>query len=528
MVLLIACANVMALQLARAATRREELAVRAALGASRGRLMSQLLSESLLLASMGGVLALLLSAWGTQALLALPSVDIPRADEIRVDGMVVAFTTLLALAATLLVGLAPAIQAARGAVSGALRDGGRGSAGTRSGTRLRSALVIGEIATAVMLLAGAGVLVRSLVQLISVDPGFNARGATTFRVALPETAFPGSDGARTLFAQLTERLGALPGVESVGATSRLPLASSLFTSRFLAEGWPEPAPGERGAVIAVRVVTPEYFGTMQIPVRRGRGIEPADREGSLPVVVINEAAARRYFPREDPIGKRLTWFSYDAVEGPPRTIVGVVGDLRHVSLESEPEPEVYFAHAQVPLRSMSVVIRTTGDPFALAPSIRQELRAIAPTLPAPRVATLESVVADSVARPRMVASMLALFAATALVLASIGIFGLLSYSVAQRTREIGIRLALGARASEVVRMFVLRAARLVGTGLVIGLAGAYALTRSLRSLLFGVSPSDPATLVAVVLLLALSALVATLIPARRAAAVDPVLALRHQ
>ena len=525
LVLLIASANVTALLLARAATKRHELAVRAALGASRARLMRQLLAESFLLACAGGALGLLVAAWVTKALLSLQP-DVPRLDEVRVDATVITFTMAIVLATTLLVGLLPALHAARGAVAGALRAGGRGTVGGDGGSRLRGVLVIGEIATAVMLLVGAGLLVRSLVALISVDPGFRAEGAATFRVALPAAVYRTAPEIRGFHEQLIERVGALPGVQSAGATSRLPLVTGLFTSRFLAEGWAEPGAGERGPVIAVRSVSPGYLTAMQIPVRAGRGIEASDREGSLPAAVINEAAARRYFPGERPIGKRLTWFSWDPAEGRAWTIVGVVGDIRHSSLDAEPEPEVYFPHAQLPLAAMTVVVRTRGDPLALADDFRRVVREIAPVLPAPRVESLVNVIDESVARPKFVTTVLASFAAVALVLASIGVFGLLSFIVAQRTREIGIRLALGANPRVVVRMIVRGALRLVVAGLGAGLVGALLMTRGLRHLLYGVGPADPLTLAAVVVVLALAALAASLVPARRAAAVDPVIALR--
>ena len=527
LVLLVACANVMALLLARAATKRHELAVRAALGASRRRLLAQLLSESFLLAALGAVLGLIIAGWMTHALASLHP-DIPRLDEIGVDGTVVLFTAIVALATTMLVGLLPALNASRAAVAGALRAGGRGTVGEHGGNRLRGTLVIGEIATAVMLLVGAGLLVRSLVQLVSVNPGFRAEGAATFRVALPPTMYPEPAGVRMTHERIIERTGAIPGVRAVGATSRLPLATGLFTSRLLPEGWPEPAAGERGPVIAVRSITPGYFEAMQVPLRAGRSIAATDRDGAPPVAIINEAAARRYFPDGNPIGKRLTSFSWDQAEGPAWTIVGIVGDIRHASLDAEPAPEVYFPHAQVPLATMSVVVRTAGDPLAISDDIRRAVREIAPMLPTPRVQPLIELVAESVSRPRFTTTVLASFAAAALILAAIGVFGLLSFTVAQRTREIGIRLALGARPETVVRMIVGGALRLVVAGLGIGLTGAFLMTRALRHLLHEVSPNDPLTLIVVTAMLGLAALAASVVPARRAARVDPTLALREQ
>ena len=526
LVLLVACANVTALLLARAATKRHELAVRAALGASRGRLLAQLLSESFLLATIGGVLGLLMAAW-TPSVLGAIRPDVPRLEEIRMDGAVIAFTAVVALATTLLVGLLPAMHAARAAVAGALRSGARGTVGERGSGRIRGALVIGEIATAVMLLVGAGLLVRSLMQLIATDPGFRADGVATFRVALPPTTYDTPAEIHTAYAQLIDRARAVPGVQSVGATSRLPIATGLFTSRFLAEGWPEPAVGERGPVIGVRSVTSEYFDAMRIPLRAGRGITETDREGSMRVAVINEATARTYFPGENPIGKRLAWFSWDPAEGAAWTIIGIVGDIRHSSLDAEPHPEVYFPHAQLPLGSMSLVVRAAGDPLMVADDIRRVVREVAPALSAPQVQPLTDVLAESVARPRFVATLLASFAVIALILASIGVFGLLSFLVAQRTREIGIRLALGARPEAVVRMIVRGAVKLVAAGLVIGLAGALVMARGIRHLLHDVGPADPVTVVAVIALLGLAAAGASLIPARRAARVDPVIALRE-
>jgi len=528
--LLIACANVAGLLLARAATRQEELAVRVALGAGRQRLVRQLLTESLLLAVAGGAVGLLVAVWGADALVAARPPGMPRLDDVRVDGTVVAFAAAAVLAATLLVGLVPALLAARGAVAQALRAGGRGGQGTRGSQRLRGGLVVGQTALAVVLLAGAGLLGRSFLGLVAVDPGFRPAGVAAFPVELPETAYTDTSAVRGFYAALTERLAALPDVESAAAVYRLPLASSGIAVGFAVEGR-EPMPGEE-LRLELRSATPDYFRAMGIPVRAGRGIAAGDHEAAPRVAVLNEAAARRYFGGADPVGQQLR-FRSGQVGDEPVTVVGIVGGVRHYALDRSPEPEVYFPHAQVPLARMTVVVRAACrarqrdcDPIALTRGVREVVGGLDARVPVPALRTLEEIVADSVARPRFLATLLALLAGGALALTAVGIFGLLSFTVAQRRREIGIRIALGARPPAVLRRVLAQAMALVVAGLAIGLAGALLLGRLVTGLLYGVRPTDPVTLVAVALLLGVTGALAALVPARRAAAVEPATALR--
>lgn len=370
---------------------------------------------------------------------------------------------------------------------------------------------------------------RSVLALMTQAPGFRVEQVLTFPVSLPATEY--RDGARIagFYEQAMERIEAVPGVVAAGATTRLPIRSSAFTSRFLADGWT--SRGERGeaeASIGVRIVTRGYRSALDIPLVRGREIASSDAAGTPAIALINEAAAQRFFPNEDPIGRRLVWFSWDPIESTPRTIVGVVGDVRHRGLSFAPEPEVFIPLAQAPMRALHVVVRTDGDPLSRAGDVRAALAALDPSLPAPRFTTLEEVVSSSLARPRFTATLLGLFAGLALILASVGIAGLLAFSVEQRTREFGVRVALGAEPGEILRLVALGALRLVGTGLALGLASAVALSRVVEGMLFGVSPHDPASYGLVMVLIALAAFVAAAIPARRAARVDPLEALRQE
>ena len=526
LVLLIACANVANLLLARAAARESELAVRMALGAERGRLVRQLLTESVVLGLVGGAAGLLLAYWGTRALVAARPQGIPRLGEVGIDGTVVAFTAGIALLTGIVFGIVPALQATRHDLVGALKAGGRGGAARRGGNRLRGGLVVAEMALAVMLLVGAGLLIRSFVALTAVDPGFRPEGAVAISVSLQGGAYRDVARRREFFATLSERLEALPGVSGVGGTSGLPLAGGADMLGFRIENR-EPPPNEVLEIRAHRV-TPGYFRVVGVPLRRGRMLTAQDREGAPRVVVINEAAAQRWFPDDDPIGKRL-------VIGDPIEIVGIVGDVKQRSLARDVEPEIYAPYAQWPDRTMQMVVRSSCpakagecDPLALSAAIRRELRALDQNLPLGELTPLESVVRESVAQPRFFTALLGLFAAVALALAAIGIFGVMSYAVAQRTREIGVRVALGARPREVVRMIVRRALALAAAGVVLGLIGAAALTRVMESLLFGVRPTDPLAFAAAVLVLTATAGLASYVPARRAAAVDPIVALRAE
>jgi predicted permease len=528
-VLFIAGANVAGLLLARGASRQEEIAVRGALGAGRARIVRQLATESLVLSLGGGVLGLLLAFWATDRFVAWRLDDLQRdglVDAVRVDATVLVFAVGVTICAGVLAGLLPAFRTADG-LAGALQPAGRSGSGLHRGRRVRSALVVGQVALAVVLLHGAGLLLRSFVRLTSVDPGFRSEQVLSFRVALPPAAYDSNERIESFFTGLFEGIGRHTDVLSAGGIHHLPIGSAgSFRSRFQLEG----RTLEEEPVIGVRIVTPEYFRTVGMPVLRGRGITDQDRAGGLPIVVINERAAAQFFAGENPIGRRLAAFRYDAIENAADafTVVGVVGDVRSRGLGEAPQAEAYFAHAQAPHRQMFVVVRTAGDPRALIGSIRAELMAIDENVPVADLRTLNQVVADSVSRPRILATLLSVFSGVALTLAAVGMFGLLSFLVARRTPEMGIRIALGASPGTLVRAIVREALGLVLIGLGIGFGGALALTRTLESELFLVAPTDLVTFTGVAAMLGATALVASLLPAWRAAAVDPLVALRAE
>ncbi|HEX8272227.1 MAG TPA: ABC transporter permease [Longimicrobiaceae bacterium] len=527
LVLLIACANVANLLLARAAAREAEVAVRVALGAGRRRLIRQLLAESLVLALLGGLAGLLLAVWGTSALVALDPQGIPRLDEVRVDGTVVAFTLGAALLAGVLFGMVPAVQVTRSGLFGSLREGGRGALSGRGSARVRSALVVVEMALAVMLLAGAGLLIRSFVRLQEVDPGFRTEGALSFTLSLPSAAY-GEDAARAAFYErLLERLEGLPGVRSAAAVSQLPMGGSAQFLTFAVDGRAPVQPGNDPAAQVLRA-TPGYFRSLAIPVERGRAFSEQDRAGTPRVVVLNRAAVRRFFPGEEPLGQRILMALGADTVTVPWEVVGVVGDVRHFGVEAEAQPAMYFPQAQAPAGSMGVVVRTAVAPLSVAGAVRREVRALDPNLPLGDLQPLEQLTADSVSQPRFYMLMLCIFAGVALALAAIGIFGVISYSVAQRTREIGVRVALGADPASVLRIVVGGALGLAALGVGIGLLGALAGTRVLSGLLFGVAATDPATYAGVAVVLLAVAGLASWLPARAATRVDPAIALRAE
>jgi putative ABC transport system permease protein len=526
LVLLIACANVANLLLARAAGREGEFSVRAALGAGKARLMRHLLTESVMLGALGGALGLVLAFLGTRVLIAVGPAGIPRLDEVGVDGTVLAFTAAAALLTGILFGLAPALQVARANLASSIREGGRGAPGGR-GNRLRSGLVIGQTALAVVLLVGAGLLLGSFARMMQVDPGFDSDGVLTVPLSLPEAGYPDFAQVRDFYGRFLERLETVPGVRSADAVYPGLAGGGSFSIGFTVDGR-EPLPPGESQGMQTRVATAGYFSTMGIPVRRGRAFTEWDREDAPGVVVLNEAAVRRYFPDEDPLGQRISLgWTRDWVQMGGE-VVGIVGDVRHFGLASEPVPELYLPHAQVPIGAMTLVLRTPGDPLAVAGAVRAALRELDPTLAAGTFVPLEEQLSRSVAQPRFYALLLGLFAALALTLAAVGILGVMSYLVAQRTREIGIRMALGADARAVHRLVIGRGMLLTLAGLALGIPATFALTRVIESQLYGVEPGDPVILAAVVLLLTAVAFLASYIPSRRAIRIDPMVALRGE
>ena len=517
-VLLVACGNVANLLLARGSARHGELAVRAALGAGRGRLVRQLVTEALVLSIVGGTLGLLLAYWGTQALIAAKPADIPRLDQIGLDVTVVLFTLGVALATSLAFGIAPALQATNDSLMRGLREGGRAGNGRRT-HRVRSTLVVGEMALAVVLLTGSGLLIRSFLELTRVHPGFESHGAVAIRLTFQGDQYQGGEHIRNRVNELEERLRGLPGVTAVASTTTLPLGGAGAMLDFAVDGAPPPPP-DVNQEIAVASVTPDYFRAIGTPLKRGRLFSEMDHAKAPRVALINEAAVRRWFPEQDPLGKRVT-------SGVPMEVVGIVADVLQRNPGQRAIPQLFMPYAQRSTRSVRIVVRATADPLALAPAIRDQVRALDPNLPVSEFIPLEDMVTRSIARPRFYTALLTLFAGVALALSATGIFGVMSYTVAQQAKEISIRMALGARAADVLRTVVGRAMTLAGIGVVVGLIAALALGRVIQSQLFGVSLFDPLTLTTVILVLLASAALASLLPARRAAGVDPATAFRQ-
>ena len=528
LVLLIACANVANLLLVRASLREKEMAIRAALGASRWRIIRQLLTESFFLAVASAAVGLLLSMWGIDLLRAFGPDNIPRLDEIRIDGRALAFTVCITLLTGLIFGLAPALQASKLDLNESLKEGARLSSAGAARGRLRRWLVISEVAMAMVLLVGAGLLIKSFYRLQQVDPGFNPQGVLTLRVALPRARYAEDDQVTAFFDQTLKGIKELPGVESAASVSFSPMSNATFFLGFSVEGWPPLNPADLPPV-QFRTVSPDYFSAMQIPLNRGRRFTEADKKQSPPVVIINQELARRYFPGEDPVGKRLSLRASLGEDEPLwRQIAGVVGDIKHFGLDAEVRPEIYVPYAQLPTSAMTLVVRTASDPASLTDAVKNRIKAVDKDQPVSSVATMESYVSRSVAGRRFSMVLLMGFAAVALLLAAVGVYGVMSYTVAERTREIGIRVALGARRTDIFKLVVGQAARLTVLGLAAGLTGAFALTRLMEGLLFGVTATDPLIFVTVPFVLAAVALVASYIPARRATKVDPMIALRYE
>ena len=519
LVLLIACANVANLLLVRAAARQKEIALRTALGASRWRIVRQMITESLLLSIVGGALGALVAFWGVQLLVSLSEDSLPATTNVTIDATVLGFTLLISIVTGLLFGLAPASRTMKVELVGSLKDGGRGAEGTLR-NRTRSLLVVFESAIAVMLLIGAGLLVRSLIELQKVDPGFDSNNLLTVRFDLPPQRYEGEGKKANFYQQLETRVASLPGVESVGLITELPLSGQLNDITFTVEGRPPVSP-EAAFGTDFRYVNVDYFKTLRIPLLRGRNFTEQEVRESDNVVIVSQQLVATAFPNEDPLGKTIiTMFGF------PQQIVGVVGDIRHTSLANQPWPAMYFPGRDI--GRMNLVVRTQGDPLNLVGAVRKEVHALDPDQPISAVKKMTDWVDSSVAAPRYRTTLLALFAALAMILAATGIYGVMSYSVAQRTHEIGVRMALGARRVDVLKMVVRQVMLLTLVGVALGLAGAFALTRVMSTLLFGVTAKDPITFGVVAALLMAVAFIACFVPARRATKVDPLVALRYE
>ncbi len=526
LLVLIACANVANLLLARASGRQRELAVRAALGASAGRIVRQLLTESLVLAALGGVAGVLLAKLALATLLKLGPADIPRLGQARIDGSVLAFTAALTVLTALLFGVIPALRIARPDTGGVLKTSGRSSGG-RESSRFRDALVVGELALSLMLLAGAGLLIRSFMQLRAVDPGFSPASVLTFNVTLPEKPYPDTTYVTQFFTSALERLRAIPGVQSAGAVWPRPLSGNDFSSSFSVKGAPPPAPGNEPSA-ELRVASRDYFRTVQIPLLRGRLFNEADTQASARVLLASESAARRLFPHDDVVGKELTFGASAGYEKIRGTVVGVVGDVHDFGLDEAPPPAFYSLLDQSGVGDAGFVLRTQEPPQNFATAARAALRAVDRDLPLSDLGSMEEFLGQTLARRRFYMLLLTVFAGVAFALAIVGMYGVIAYSTSQRTHELGIRMALGAERAQVLRLVLSGGLTLTLAGVVAGVVGAALLTRVLKSLLVGISATDARTFLVVSLALAAGSLVATYIPARRATRVEPVSALRYE
>ena len=526
LVLLIACANVANLQLARASVRQKEMVIRAALGASGGRIVKQLLTEGAFLGVLGGMFGTALACWGTALLSRFGQVSITLGNTNNINWVVLAFSALLSVSVGILVGLAPTIQLSSPDLNAFLKErNGRPRLGLGGG-RLRSLLMIAEVAVSAMLLIEAGLLIRSFIQLNDVDPGFATKNIATIPLELPHFSYPEPSQQAALYSQVIERVASLPNVEAVGAIDDLPLTSDRDAAGFTVEGLP-PFPLGQAPFTQVRTVTPGYFRTMRIPIIKGRSVGEQDTDLALPVIVINQSFARRFFPEADPIGRRMK-FGSSTEQSRWLTIVGVVGDVRDLSLDAKTGLEVYIAGEQTPSSYMNLVVRAKDNSGVLAAGVRNEIHRLDKNLPLLPVRSMEGVLAESMSERKSLMLLLGLFACLALLLAAIGVYGVISYTVSQQTRPIGIRIALGAQYGDVLTLVLKGAIREALLGVAMGLVGALALTRIIKSQLYQVGIADPITFGIVVLLLFAAALIASWLPARRAARVDPIQALRYE
>jgi len=526
LVLLIACANIANLLLARASSRQKEIAIRAAMGAGRIRLIRQLLTESLLLSLGGGALGFLLAVWGSSLLVALIPEDVPRVHEVSVDGRILGFTLLVSFVTGVVFGLAPALQASRLDLNASLKEGMRGTTAGLRQNRLRSLLVVSEVAMALVLLVSAALLIKSFVRLLEVKPGFNPANVLTMDIQLPDlppSRYAKDEEQTAFFQQLMDRIKALPGVDGASAVVTLPLTGAFESTDLILAGQ-QSLPNAQRPEADYTTVTPDFFRTMQIPLLQGRQFTTQDTKGTPGVIIINDILARMCWPGEDPIGKHFTV----GFEKTPREIVGVVASIKQTRLDAAGRPAMYMPHLQSPSSGMTVLVRTSGAPLAMAAAVREQVWAIDKNVPVTHLQTMDQVFGDSVAQPRFSMLVVGLFAALALVLASVGIYGVMAYSVSRRAHEIGVRMALGARTGQVLKLVLKEGMTLTLMGIAVGLFGAFALTRLIATLLFGVSAKDPFTFISVAALLAAVALVACYIPARRATKVDPLVALRYE
>ena len=523
LVLLIACANIANLLMARATTRQKDIAIRIGLGAGRRRLLQQLLIESLLLSLFGGAMGLIFAYGGLKVLTSVGPTSIPRLSEVTIDARVLAFTLVISLLTGVIFGLIPALQATKPEINEWLKDGQRSASGGPGGKRARSWLVVTEMALALILLIGAGLLIKSFLILWQVEPGFNPHNVITMAISPSPPKYNTQRDFVILCQRVLEQVKSTPGVDAVGVVNQLPFSGRNLGLNFTVGGQP-PVKPEDTASANFRLVSPGYLQAMGIPLKRGRDFNDHDRRDSTPVALINETLAKHYFANEDPIGKQLNIEGQQA----PREIVGIIGDVKQIKLDAEGKSEIYVPFFQIAVPAMNIVVRTTTDPGSMTSAVLQQISRVDPDQPVYQVKTMDEYLGESMAQRRLSTVLLGVFAALALILAALGVYGMMSYLVSQRTREIGVRMALGARQLDILTLVVRHGMWLSILGIAVGVAAALLLTRIMTSSLYGISASDPLTYVGISALLALIALLACLIPARRALKVDPIIALRYE